>query len=132
MIPAEAWPTWTGSNHDAARFPTRWCGGDEQKIRAALVMLLTLRGTPILYYGDEIGMTERPCRTTASGIRSAPRVAGRSRSRPGADADALDERVGGGFTRPGVEPWLPEGEAASATWPTSATIPARCCASRGI
>ena len=58
VIPAEAWPTWTGSNHDAARFPTRWCDGDDRKIRAALVMLLTLRGTPILYYGDEIGMTD--------------------------------------------------------------------------
>jgi alpha-glucosidase len=56
--PAEAWPVWTGSNHDIVRFPTRWCGGDEAKIRCALLILLTLRGTPILYYGDELGMEQ--------------------------------------------------------------------------
>jgi alpha-glucosidase len=56
--PPEAWPVWTGSNHDVVRFPTRWCGGDESKIRCALMILLTLRGTPILYYGDELGMEQ--------------------------------------------------------------------------
>jgi alpha-glucosidase len=56
--PEEAWPVWTGSNHDIVRFPTRWCGGDEAKIRCALLILLTLRGTPILYYGDELGMEQ--------------------------------------------------------------------------
>jgi alpha-glucosidase len=56
--PAEAWPVWTGSNHDIVRFPTRWCGGEEAKIRCALLILLTLRGTPILYYGDELGMEQ--------------------------------------------------------------------------
>jgi alpha-glucosidase len=56
--PREAWPVWTGSNHDIVRFPTRWCGGDEAKIRCALLILLTLRGTPILYYGDELGMEQ--------------------------------------------------------------------------
>jgi alpha-glucosidase len=49
---------WTGSNHDIVRFPTRWCRGDEAKIRCALLILLTLRGTPILYYGDELGMEQ--------------------------------------------------------------------------
>ena len=53
-----AWPVWTGSNHDAGRLATRWAGGDERKARAALMMLLTLRGTPFLYYGDEIGLTD--------------------------------------------------------------------------
>jgi alpha-glucosidase len=56
--PREAWPVWTGSNHDIVRFPTRWCAGDEAKIRCALLILLTLRGTPILYYGDELGMEQ--------------------------------------------------------------------------
>jgi alpha-glucosidase len=56
--PREAWPVWTGSNHDIVRFPTRWCGGDEARIRCALLILLTLRGTPILYYGDELGMEQ--------------------------------------------------------------------------
>jgi alpha-glucosidase len=58
VLPESAWPVWCGSNHDVVRFPTRWCDGDEAKIRCALLILLTLRGTPILYYGDEIGMEQ--------------------------------------------------------------------------
>jgi alpha-glucosidase len=59
-LPEAAWPVWTLSNHDHVRFPTRWCGGDERKIRSALLLLLTLRGTPVLYYGDELGMEQAP------------------------------------------------------------------------
>ena len=58
VLPQTAWPVWCGSNHDLVRFPTRWCAGDEAKIRCALLILLTIRGTPILYYGDEIGMEQ--------------------------------------------------------------------------
>ena len=57
---ADAWPVWCGSNHDIVRFPTRWARGDEAKIRCALLVLLTLRGTPILYYGDELGLEQVP------------------------------------------------------------------------
>jgi alpha-glucosidase len=57
-FPAGAWPVWCASNHDIVRFPTRWCSGDESKIRCALMLLLGLRGTPILYYGDELGMEQ--------------------------------------------------------------------------
>ena len=56
--PEEAWPVWCASNHDIVRFPTRWCAGDERKIRCALLILLALRGTPILYFGDELGMEQ--------------------------------------------------------------------------
>jgi alpha-glucosidase len=58
LLPRRGWPTWTLSNHDMARFPTRMCGGDERKVRCALLALLTLRGTPVLYYGDEIGLPQ--------------------------------------------------------------------------
>ena len=54
----QAWPVWMLSNHDLVRFPTRMAGGDERKARAALFLLLTLRGTPVLYYGDELGMPQ--------------------------------------------------------------------------
>ena len=57
-VSRDAWPVWCGSNHDIVRFPTRWCAGDEAKIRCALMLLLGLRGTPILYYGDELGMEQ--------------------------------------------------------------------------
>ena len=57
-LPADAWPAWTGSNHDMFRFPSRWAGGQVAKSRLALLMLLGLRGTPVLYQGDEIGMLD--------------------------------------------------------------------------
>ena len=57
-LPVTAWPCWTGSNHDAGRLATRWCGGDEALARCALLMLVTLRGTPFLYYGDEFALTD--------------------------------------------------------------------------
>ncbi len=113
-IPEPAWPTWTGSNHDAGRFPTRWCHDDDRRIRAALVVLLTLRGTPVLYYGDEIGMPEvavpRDRIKDPVGIRGWPDDPGRDRARtpmPWTGDPA------GGFTRPGIDPWLPAGEPSS-------------------
>jgi alpha-glucosidase len=59
-LPPGAWPVWTGSNHDAGRLATRWAAGDPVRTRAAVFMLLTLRGTPVLYYGDELGLTDGP------------------------------------------------------------------------
>jgi alpha-glucosidase len=113
-LPAGAWPAWSGSNHDAGRFATRWCRGDERKMRAAMVILLMLRGTPMLYYGDEIGMTEvqvpRDRLEDPVGIRGWPNEAGRDGARtPMQWAGSPDA----GFTRPGVEPWLPVGDAAA-------------------
>ena len=55
-LPPDAWPCWIGSNHDVGRLTTRWCDGDEQLARCALLMLVTLRGTPSLYYGDELAL----------------------------------------------------------------------------
>jgi alpha-glucosidase len=49
-------PAWTGSNHDDQRLATRWAGGDERKARMALLLLLTLRGVPVLYMGDELAL----------------------------------------------------------------------------
>jgi alpha-glucosidase len=57
-LPEHAWPVWMLSNHDIVRFPTRMAGGDERRARAALFLLLSLRGTPVLYYGDELGMPQ--------------------------------------------------------------------------
>ena len=50
-----AWPNYVLGNHDETRLATRY--GSAQA-RIAAMLLLTLRGTPTLYYGDEIGMTE--------------------------------------------------------------------------
>jgi alpha-glucosidase len=58
LLPDGAWPIWTLSNHDVVRFPTRMCDGEDEKIRRALRILLGLRGTPVLYQGDELGMEQ--------------------------------------------------------------------------
>jgi alpha-glucosidase len=112
-IPPGAWPSWLGSNHDVGRFPTRWGGDDPRKTRSALLMLLTLRGTPILYAGDEIGMPEvavpRERLQDPVGVRNWPEDPGRDRARTPMQWTG---EANGGFTLPGVEPWLPMGDAA--------------------
>jgi alpha-glucosidase len=52
--PVNAWPTWVLSNHDEPRHRTRY--GSEERARAAAVLLLTLRGTPFMYAGEELGL----------------------------------------------------------------------------
>ena len=54
-LPPGAWPNWVLGNHDRQRIASR-VGGDQARVAAML--LLTLRGTPTLYYGDEIGMPQ--------------------------------------------------------------------------
>jgi alpha-glucosidase len=109
-LPRGASPVWMGSNHDLGRFPTRWCGGDERKIRLALLILATLPGTVVLYYGDEIGMTDVEVPVELRRDNATLDVAA------GADRDRArtplpwDGSPGGGFSGPDVAPWLPMGE----------------------
>jgi alpha-glucosidase len=56
-----AWPTWVLSNHDTARHRTRF-GGDERRARAAAVLLLSLRGSPFVYAGEELGLEDAEIR----------------------------------------------------------------------
>jgi alpha-glucosidase len=56
LDPVGAWPTWVLGNHDLPRLRTRY--GTEARARAAAVLLLTLRGTPFLYAGDELGLRD--------------------------------------------------------------------------
>ncbi|CAB4780975.1 MAG: alpha-amylase [Actinobacteria bacterium] len=51
------WPTWVLSNHDNARVASR-LGGDAARVRAAMILLLSLRGTPFLYAGEELGLLD--------------------------------------------------------------------------
>ncbi len=54
-----AWPNYVLSNHDQPRSATRYTKGeDDTRAKLALGMLLTLRGTPFIYYGEEIGMRD--------------------------------------------------------------------------
>jgi alpha-glucosidase len=56
-LPVGGWPNWVLSNHDQPRIASR-IGTDQARVAALL--LLTLRGTPTLYYGDEIGLEKVP------------------------------------------------------------------------
>lgn len=53
---ARGWPSWSFSNHDVVRFPTRLAGDDPQRVKLMLALLLSLRGAPFLYQGDELGL----------------------------------------------------------------------------
>jgi alpha-glucosidase len=112
-LPAGAWPVWTGSNHDAGRLATRWAGGDEAKARVALLMLLTLRGTPFLYYGDEIALPDASL-DAAKALDPVPhRTGDASRNRDGCRTPMQwTSEPGRGFTD-GAQPWLPFADARS-------------------
>lgn len=109
-LPPGACPVWAGSNHDDSRFPTRWCGDDEQRIRLALTVLCTLPGTTVLYYGDELGLGDvlvpdefqRDEMTWHGRAVRVNRDVARTPMpwQPG---------PGLGFTTAGVTPWLPFG-----------------------
>ncbi|NUM45437.1 MAG: DUF3459 domain-containing protein [Anaerolineales bacterium] len=53
-LPPFAWPNYVLGNHDGTRLATRF--GGQSQARVAAMMLLTLRGTPTVYYGEELGM----------------------------------------------------------------------------
>lgn len=59
--PAKGWPVYLFNNHDCVRSYNRYGDGvnNDQIAKLMATMLLTLRGTPILYYGEEIGMENR-------------------------------------------------------------------------
>jgi alpha-glucosidase len=54
-LPEGAWPNWVLGNHDQSRVVSRVGAA---QARVAAVLLLTLRGTPTLYYGDELGLPD--------------------------------------------------------------------------
>ncbi len=55
ILPAGAWPNYVLGNHDEPRLATRF---GPERARLAAMLLLTLRGTPTLYYGDELGIEQ--------------------------------------------------------------------------
>jgi alpha-glucosidase len=53
---AQGWPSWSLSNHDVIRFPTRLASDDPERAKLMLALLMCLRGTAFLYQGDELGL----------------------------------------------------------------------------
>ncbi len=111
MLPEGAWPVWTGSNHDGKRLASRWAGGDPARTRAALLILLGLRGTPVLYYGDEIGLPDTPLDPADALDPVAARMGDPEENRDVCRTPMpWSAEAGGGFTPDGAAPWLPFGD----------------------
>lgn len=106
---AEAWPTWVLSNHDFKRAPHRIIAAvgearADDQLAVAAALLLTLPGTPFLYYGEEIGLREAKIPKAKLrdpvGIRFWPLPVGRDGCRT-----PMPWTPAGGFSD--AEPWLP-------------------------
>jgi alpha-glucosidase len=113
QLPAGECPVWTASNHDVGRFPTRWCGGDERKVRLALAVLATLPGAMVLYYGDEIGMADVEVPPQLQRDRMTLGRRGRANRDRARTPMQWDASPAAGFTANGVKPWLPLGDNAA-------------------
>ena len=107
VLPPGAWPNWVLGNHDTPRVASRL--GPAQA-RVAAMLLLTLPGTPILYYGDEIGMTDVPVAPDQVRDPVAALIPGRGRD-PERSPMRWDDSPGAGFTT--GAPWLPLGDPAA-------------------
>jgi oligo-1,6-glucosidase/alpha-glucosidase len=109
-VPTFGWPNWVIGSHDAPRIAARI---GEAQARVAAMLLLTLRGTPTMYQGDEIGIgkvTIPPDRVRdPQDLRQPGLGIGRDRSRTPMPWDAS---AFAGFST--TEPWLPLNE----DWPT--------------
>ena len=111
LCPPDGWPTWVLSNHDVPRHASRYDHPSlgDARARVAAMMLLTLRGTPYLYAGEEIGM--RNVAVPADRLqdplaRTLHPALSRDGERTPMRWDAAEP--GCGFTT-AAEPWLPLG-----------------------
>jgi len=127
QLPPGAWPCNTLGNHDRQRIYSKYGDGrnDLAFAKLSLALMLTLRGTPFLYYGEEIGMTDLLLDDIAQfrdnlglwyynmeremGLR--PQEAVRCAARFGRDKNRTPmqwaDAPNAGFSPPGVTPWLP-------------------------
>ena len=105
-LPPGGWPNWVLGNHDQHRIASRV--GPAQA-RVAAMLLLTLRGTPTLYYGDEIGMRDVPIPPERVHDPFEKNVPGKGLGRdPERTPMQWSPAPGAGFTS--GEPWLPLAE----------------------
>jgi alpha-glucosidase len=99
LLPEGTWPDYFLNNHDHSRVVTRYDDGGNGRARArvAAMMLLTLRGTPFLYQGEELGMRDGPV--------PPDRIVDVDGRDPERTPMHWDASPGAGFTT--GEPWLP-------------------------
>jgi alpha-glucosidase len=105
LVPAECWPCVVLNNHDQPRSPGRY-GGDAAMAKALAAFLLTARGTPFVYYGEELGMTNgkiaRREIVDPVGVKYWPLNSGRD---PERTPMQWDNGAFAGFSN--ARPWLP-------------------------
>ena len=105
LLPSGAWPNYVLGNHDQPRLASR-IGG--QQARAAAMLLLTLRGTPTMYYGDELGMEDVPIAPDQVRDPAELNEPGKGRGRDPERSPMLwVDAPNAGFTSPNARPWLP-------------------------
>jgi alpha-glucosidase len=101
------WPNYVLGNHDIKRIATRHANSEEDdRLKVLMALLLTLRGTPYLYYGEEIGMRDIPLKRgeilDPPGKRYWPFYKGRDGCR---SPMQWDDSVNAGCSP--VQTWLP-------------------------
>jgi alpha-glucosidase len=105
-LPSGAWPNYVLGNHDEARIASR-VGPDGARL--AMLLLLTLRGTPTVYQGDELGIQDVPIPAEKAQDPWGKRVPGLNLGRDPARTpmpwDTSEPNAG--FCPPRIEPWLP-------------------------
>jgi alpha-glucosidase len=109
-LPPGGWPNWVLGNHDRARVATRLGVG---QARVAAMLLLTLRGTPTIYYGEEIGMENVPIPPQFVQDPPAvnqPELAAQVGRDPVRTPMQWDASPCAGFSVEGATPWLPLAE----------------------
>lgn len=105
----EGWPSWAFSNHDAPRAVSRWASAAHRDDMARLYMmlLLTLRGNPIIYQGEELGLPQAHVPFShlkdPEAIMNWPKTLGRDGARTPMPWSSAE--LNAGFSN--VEPWLP-------------------------
>jgi alpha-glucosidase len=106
-LPVGGWPNWVLGNHDRPRIASRV--GPHQA-RIAAMLLLTLRGTPTIYYGDEIAMKDVAIAPAQVRDPLEKNIPGRGLGRDGCRTPMRwDRTTHAGFSS--VDPWLPLGNA---------------------
>ncbi|MFX0016526.1 MAG: alpha-amylase family glycosyl hydrolase [Promethearchaeota archaeon] len=108
------WPCYVFSNHDEKRMISRY-GNNEKKARLMSLLLLTLRGTPFIYYGEEIGMQQvkipkKSLKDPIASLKVMGIPIGKFFGRDGCRTPMQwtpSSKNAGFSSNPSIKPWLP-------------------------
>ncbi|MEM6556804.1 MAG: alpha-amylase family glycosyl hydrolase [Pseudomonadota bacterium] len=109
QAPGEGWPSWAFSNHDAPRAVSRWAPLEhrDEMARVYMMLLLTLRGNPIIYQGEELALPQASVPFSKlkdpEAIMNWPKTLGRDGARTPMPWEGAKRNAG--FSS--GEPWLP-------------------------